>query len=353
MSAKDLKNKDLHWRERFKPYQTKSDVWVFPIYYRMNPDFDPERNGKDWYKAKKKLYENKPEEFRQEFEIDFGSIKGGLVYPEWSVRRNVLLNHIPLQEDWYYQCIVDPGVAVTAVLWQAIVPRFKDEDGRLSGGWIIRLDEYYEGDSVFGSKHKSATRHAEAIMARTQMHCDRVLGKTSGGKSRKGGQSWIDVTYMDPSAWRREGSHEDIGSVALRYLDAGMLSLEPANTKDVDGGIERVKQLDAPHIDILHPEGLIDVDGEGFPVNWVFPHMGNFIKEKLAYRRDPKTGKIVKKKDHLMDCERMGSVNAAERYEKVQPVVYSAAYNRINKLKKTRNKGGYAGAGRYGNSKTY
>lgn len=351
MSASDFKNKNLHWSKRYEPYQTSKGYWVWPIYYRQNPEFDPDRDGKEWYEAKRKIY--KPREFRQEYEIDSDAIMGGLVYPEWCVRNNVLLNRIPLKEDWYYQCVIDPGVAVTAALWQAIVPRFKDEDGRLSGGWILRFDEYYEGDAVRGSQHIRATLHAEKIMERTQMHCDRILGKTKGGSSRKGGQSWLDVTIIDPSAYHREGSNEDEGSVALRYLDAGILSLQKANTSDVDGGIERVKQLDALHVDILHPEGLKSTDGLGFPVNWVFPHLRNFIKEKLGYRRDPKTGKVVKKRDHLMDCERMGSVWASEKHEKIKPAEYSAVYKRFNKLKNIRNTEGMAGVGNYARRKTY
>lgn len=330
MSAKSFADKDLHWRKRFKPFRTSKGRLVFPLYYRMVPGFDPERDGEDWYNANRKAYEDK--NWEQEHEINFGAIPDGFVYPMWSVRNHVLRRNVRMCEDWKYQCIIDPGVAVTAAIWQAIVPRFQLPDGRMSGGWLIKFDEYYVGDDVPDSKSLSAFRHAEEIMSITQYHCDRILGKTRGGSSRKGGQAWIDTTYMDPSAWRREGSTKDLASVATQYIDAGMSSLAPAMTKDVNGGIERVKKLDQPHKEMLHPNGIEDVDSAGFPVAYAMPWMEWYIREKLGYMR--KGGKVVKKKDHLMDCERMGAVHATEMHVAPKQSEQSEAFRKLQKIKK-------------------
>lgn len=298
------------WRQRFNPYNTSKGYRVLPIYYRMVPEFDPDREGKEWYQQTKVQQDDKL--WRQEHELDFGAVEGGLVYPEWSVRTHVLYEYLRMSDEWSYQCIIDPGVQVTAAIWQCIIPRHKNNNNEDVGGWVIQFDEYYVGDAVPGSESLSASRHAEAIIRKTQIHCDRILGLTSGGQSRKGGQGWVDVTLMDPTAWRRESGSEDLGSIALRYEEAGMLSLEPASTRDLVGGIERVKQLEEPDARITHPNRI----GErpGFPVKYVCPHMKHYIREKLNYKYDKAGFKVVKKKDHLMDTDRMGSVHAQESW---------------------------------------
>ena len=314
MNKKSEEN--LHWRKksRFRQKYTSKGYLVHPVYYRMNPDMDPERTekGKVWHRETKSSQSERS--FNQEYELDFEAVQGGLIYPGWNKRINVLITYVRLHPDWSFQCVIDPGTSVTAAIWQCIVPRYRDSNNVLTGGWVIKFDEYYVGDGVPHSESLSASKHAEAIMRISQVHCDRIVGRTKGGKSLKGAQGWLDTTLMDPSAWRREQSHEDLGSLALRYDQAGMASLEPAPTSDVPGGIERVKQLDERTQGFLHPNGLVDDTKEGFPIAYSVPHMTWYCKEKKAYKMDSRGKKVLKTNDHLMDCERMGGVYASESH---------------------------------------
>lgn len=306
----DFSDKSVPWRERFAPYVTSRGHHVFPAYRKMVPKYDPDRDGKDWEEHQKKSMSDK--QFRQEHEIDFGAVKGGLVYPKWSKPVHCLWKPIPLQKNWIYQCAIDPGVSVTAAMWQAIVPVTILPDGRRYGGWVIDFDEYYVGDGVKGSESISANKHARAIIERTQMWCDRIFGVDENGNSLKDGQSWLQVTLMDPSSWRREGSSTDLGSISIRYEEEGLKRLAKGSPKtNVEGGIEKVKSLEDLVPNTMHPNMVIDRSGLGFPIKYCFPHMRYFMGEKKKYQYTD-SGNIRKKKDHLCDCERMLSVQAYE-----------------------------------------
>jgi hypothetical protein len=306
----DFGDTSIHWRKRFKPYVTSRGYSVLPLYYAMVPKYDPERDGKEWLRNKKISMSDK--EFRQEHEIDFAAVKGGLVYPKWAKQTHVLWKPIPLQKHWLYQCAIDPGVTITAAMWQAIVPIEILPDGRRAGGWVINFDEYYVGDGVKGSESISANKHAIAIKERTQLWCDRIFGKDHNGKSLKDGQAWIQTTLMDPSSWRRESSSNDLGSIFLRYEEEGIRTLEKGSPKtNVDGGIEKVKSLEDLVPESQHPNRVIDRDGIGFPTKFCFPDMRYFIAEKKKYQYKDGGG-VRKKDDHLCDCERMLAVHAHE-----------------------------------------
>ena len=262
----------------------------------MVPGKDPDRNGREWYEngrnsTSKRIWD-------REQEIMFGVAAGGLIYREWSPRIHHLIDAIRLNQDWLFFAGVDPGVSVTAALWYAITPE----------GYHFLIDEYYAGDSVINTDTLSATEHALAIRNRTQVLCDRTLGLTKGGSSRKDGQAWIQTTLIDPSAWRRDN---DLSVVAQRYLDAGVTSLMEG-ARDVPGGIERVKELELRRPGVVHPNGMED-DGAGFPIKYSYPHLMNYYREKKRYKCKPGTDEPQANQDHLMDCERYLCVHVRER----------------------------------------
>lgn len=292
----DKENEGLPWREKYAPYHTSSGVLVRPLHYRMVPDKDPDRRGRDWHDREIKITPKRV--WSREQEIMFGAAEGGLVYKEWSPRIHHLIEGFRLREDWFYFAGIDPGVGVTAALWYAITP----ED------YHFLIDEYYAGDSVPNSETLSATGHAEAIKNRTQVLCNRIYGLTKGGSPRKIGESWIQSTLIDPSAWRRDN---DLSVTAQRYIDAGMNSLIEA-TRDIPGGIERVKELELRRKGLRHPNDLPD-DGRGFPLKYSYPHLVNYVKEKRHYRYKTGTETPEDKRNHLMDVERYLCVHVRER----------------------------------------
>lgn len=301
-----------HWRERYRPYTTSRGIEVIPLYRKAVPKFDPERDGGEWERITRSALGDR--KFRQEHEVEFGAAEGGLVYPKWDMKRHVLYQMPILLPDWTYFCAIDPGVRVTAALWGAITP-----PDPIS--YIYLFDEYYEGDSVKDSEDASAVVHGTRIRRKTQMICDKV----HGAGVKKNAQDWIDATLIDPSAWRREGSADDRGSVAQRYIEAGVESLVKA-INDVDGGIERVKDFETPQLDIPHPNGIDEerlfpgMPKRGFPIKYSAPYLQHYMLEKKYYRYAmsrnsqslSETSRIQKAKDHLMDCERYMCVHIDE-----------------------------------------
>ncbi len=295
MSWFNDEDKNKPWAERYKPYVTSRGIKVIPIYYRMVEDFDPDRKGKSWKESK--LRQLKERKFQQQYEIDFGASEGGLVYPRFDVRVHVLLRPIPLQKDWIYRRAIDPGVAVTACLWYAITPADPSRD---IPSWRFLIAEYYAGDAVPGMDAESAYAHAQGIKRKTQIICNAVFGDEDHN-----GESLIETTLMDASAWRREGSNIDLGSIVKSYNDAGIYPFK--GTRDVEGSIELVKRMETPVPGRLHPEGRRSEDGRGFPVKFAYPGLQHYLYEKKHYHKKEGTDKPDKKagKDHLMDVERI------------------------------------------------
>ena len=321
---------ELDWRERFKPYNTSRGIRVIPVYYRMVPEKDPERGGQKWYDSiKRQLTEagrRGDKDFEQEYEINFAAAAGGLVYPRFDTRKHVLLDQLPLQREWTYLRAIDPGVGVTAALIMAITP----------DGYYYLIAEYYAGDTVQNSDVASAVAHAHSIKNWTQIVCDQVNGYTEENISAANGEMWLSGSYMDPSSWRREGASEDLGSVAQRYLDAGIF-IDKA-TSDVNGGIERVKEFERPILGRIPPaRDMQDWKGDGWSSKYVFPHLTYYLKEKKGYQYKDESEKVLKKRDHLMDCERYLCVHARDIPVIVDNPKMTKLGEHITKLKKPRN----------------
>lgn len=96
--------------------------------------------------------------------------------------------------------------------------------------------------------------------------------------------SWIPGVIDPASRGRSQG---DGSQLMQSYKDLG-LQIQKANN-DVEGGIQEIwHRLSAGKIR-------------------VFSHLHNFAKEYVLYRRDEK-GRVIKERDHLMDCLRYGVI---------------------------------------------
>ena len=95
---------------------------------------------------------------------------------------------------------------------------------------------------------------------------------------------WIPGVIDPASRGRSQG---DGSQLMQSYKDLG-LNIVKANN-DVEGGIQEVwHRLSSGKIR-------------------VFSHLQNFAKEYVLYRRDEK-GRVIKERDHLMDCLRYGVI---------------------------------------------
>jgi hypothetical protein len=295
------------------PYITKHGVITFPIYYREVPEKDPEREGKEWYDVE--VMTLGEQGFNQEHEIDFASADGRLVYALHDRSIHMLRAPIKLLPHWLYILSIDPGVGVTAALFQCMTPN----------GYIFNIDQYYTGNLVKESEAISANIHARRIIEQAQKITNEICGKDDEGNSLNNWREMFDVALMDSiHGWRLA---DDMSTVSQRYAEEGLDILIPAG-KDLKGSIERVKNLEEPHPGVKHPEGIEWYDKlgkllDGAPIKYSFPHLGEEVtgyylieKEKWRYpdkdeikvntkiRRDVP----VDRDDHLMACERYGCV---------------------------------------------
>lgn len=176
------------------------------------------------------------------------SMGSGNVYP---IAIEALLVE-PFKIPDYYKRLfaLDVGWNRTAALWAAIDPQTDT---------IYIYDEYYVGE-------QSPPVHAAAVRARGP---------------------WIPGV-IDPASQGR--SQSDGNQLMSQYKQLG-LNLLPANNA-VDAGIQAVWQR--------MTTGNIKV----------FNTLYNFAEEYVLYRRDLK-GRIIKEKDHLMDCMRYIQNNLA------------------------------------------
>lgn len=146
----------------------------------------------------------------------------------------------------YYKRLyaLDVGWNKTAVLWAA-----QDPDT----GTIYITDEHYMGE-------QPPPVHAQAIRARGEWITG-VIDPASRGRSQVDGQSLMQIYKSD---------------MGLRLFPA---------KNEVEGGISNVW--------LALSTGKLKF----------FSHLSNLAHEYMLYRRDEK-GRIVKEKDHLMDCLR-------------------------------------------------
>lgn len=286
-------------RDRLKPRTTPSGHWVRPIHFTEVEEFDPRRKGRDWVTDKKTKFGEK--KFAREYDIDFSAASERLIYPGFSPRYHVLVKPVQLMPDWNYWIAADAGVGVTCHLYFASSP----------DNLLFEFDIYYEGDAVEGSKALDATQHARNLVEIAQGHANKIHGLDSSGNPRMKWGQIFEFVILDKSCWRRD---DMLASTAQRYAEVGVNNLV-RSSKDVNGGIEKVKQLEKFNPDIAHPNGLIfkNEAGEnlGAPQKYLFPDVWKspYRREKENYRRvDDTQDKIIKMDDHAMDSERYGCV---------------------------------------------
>lgn len=169
------------------------------------------------------------------------SLGAGAIYPiPWE---DVSVPPRPIPEHWQRGYALDVGWNKTAALWGAQDPE---------SSTIYIYTEHYVGQSL-------PAVHAEAIKARGD---------------------WI-IGAIDPAA--RGRSQRDGETLMGEYTNLG-LHLKKADN-GVTSGIEAVWS------------------GLAYGTIKIFSHLSNLEAEYMLYRRD-ENGKIIKKKDHLMDCLR-------------------------------------------------
>ena len=295
-----------NWREmpKFQERRTSLGFLIFPVFHRMIPERDPDRDGKEWYEREKASSTDK--NWRSEQEIDFEASSGGLIYPEFDIRRDVLLYPIKPLPHWDFTITIDPGVTVTAALFSCLSDQ----------GYAFHLAEYYEGTGVGAKNPLSATDHAEALIRRAQQITDEICGVDDRtGRSNVEWDHLFKTHLLDASSWRREGAREDLGSVAQRYMDAGFDFLEKG-TRDLRGGIQRVLEWERRSTNNEHPNvGVNDwaYPQVGWPKKFANPNLTHYISEKIHYHYGPDGEQPEEHQmDHLCDCERIVLVHFRE-----------------------------------------
>lgn len=190
------------------------------------------------------------------------SMGSGAVYP--ISLENFIVDPFEIPQHFKRLYAMDVGWNRTACLWLALDPNTDT---------IYVYDEHYVGE-------QPPAVHASAIRSRG---------------------AWIPGVIDPASRGRSQG---DGSQLMQTYRDLG-LKLTKANN-DVEGGIQEVWQ----RLSV----GKIRV----------FSSLHNFAKEYVLYRRDEK-GRVIKEKDHLMDCLRYGVVEinrARSLSQVVRPTFY-------------------------------
>jgi len=239
--------------------KNKNGFYVFRIHYSADPDKDPDtKQGKVWYDKVRKGMMDKS--WQKEYEIDWFAKSGELVYPMFDPSVHVV-QPFAIPKSWTRYMALDPGLRnPTAALWAAVDP---DDN-------IYFYREYYKAEMT-------PKEHAVVI------------------KELEKGEK-IFVRLIDPAARGRDMTTKK--SVSESYAENKLFFIE-ANNK-VELGISKVQE--AMKI------------GKTGPRMYVFSTLRNYIQEKSEYRwhqetetvlrqKDP-TEKPIKKRDHLMDCER-------------------------------------------------
>lgn len=195
--------------------------------------------------VKKELWDAIPPYQRDARAKGVPQLGSGAIYPV--PESEIVCDPFDIPDHWPRVYALDVGWNKTAALWLAI-----DRQSQT----VYAYSEHYRS-------HAEPSVHAEAIRARGE---------------------WIPGV-IDPAA--RGRSQKDGEQLLKNYRDLG-LSLLPANNS-VESGIYDVWQR---------------MSGGRLKV---FRSLQNWLAEYRLYRRDDK-GRIVKERDHLMDCTRYGIV---------------------------------------------
>lgn len=205
--------------------------------------------------TKRRLYNSTIPYLREARAKGIPTLGSGAIYPV--PEAEIACAPFPIPDWWPRAYAMDVGWNTTAVLWGALDP----ETGR-----IYFYSEHY--------RHRAEPSvHAAAVRARGE---------------------WIPGT-VDPGA--RGRSQIDGEQLLQMYGDLG-LNLTPANNAVESGLYETWELLSGGQIK-------------------VFRNLNEFFGEYRVYQRDVH-GKIVKKRDHLMDCMRY-FVNTARGIARIMP----------------------------------
>jgi hypothetical protein len=205
--------------------------------------------------AKAELLEETPEWIREARSLGKPSIGSGAIYPIPEAK--IRVDPFPIPDHWPRCYALDVGWNWTAVLWEALERE--------------TATRYIYGEYLAGQE--KATIHAAAIKARGE---------------------WIHG-LIDPSANNR--GQRDGETLMADYIGEGLV-LTKANNAVEAGLVKTWRDLSIGRTKI-------------------FSTLQNFFAEYRLYHRD-ENGKIVKKKDHLMDCMRYLH-NSAEDVRRVRP----------------------------------
>jgi phage terminase large subunit-like protein len=192
--------------------------------------------------AKKQMLDDTEPHLRAARSRGIPAMGSGNVYP--IPFEDISVAPFPIPAHYKRMYALDVGWNRTAVLWACMDPDTET---------VYIYDEYYIGNL-------EPAMHAAAIRSRGQ---------------------WI-TGVIDPAS--RGRSQVDGQDLLSKYKHEQGLKLFPAKN-EVESGI-------ASTWNMLSMGKLK-----------VFSHLSNFAKEYVIYRRD-KNGKIIKEKDHLMDCLR-------------------------------------------------
>ena len=196
--------------------------------------------------AKKELWDAIPPYQRDARAKGVPQLGSGAIYPV--PESDISCEPFEIPKHWPRVYALDVGWNRTAALWLAIDRQTQT---------VYAYSEHYRS-------HAEPSIHAEAIRARGD---------------------WIQGV-VDPAA--RGRSQKDGEQLIRNYRDLGLVLLEAQNS--VESGIYDVWQR---------------MSGGRFKV---FKTLQNWFSEYRLYRRDEK-GRIVKERDHLMDCTRYGIVS--------------------------------------------
>lgn len=219
--------------------------------------------------AKEKMLEALPPFQRDARSKGIPQLGAGAIYPV--PESDILVDDFKIPDFWPKSYGMDVGWNRTACLWQAW-----DRDNDV----VYLIGEYYRGQA-------EPSIHADAIKSRGDW-IPGVIDPASRGRNQKDGDQLIEI-------------YKDLG-LDLEYAING-----------VESGLYEVWQRLS--------QGRLKV----------FKSCQNWLGEFRLYRRDEK-GRVVKEKDHLMDCMRYLIMSGLE-IAKTEPV------------KKDKNQDFYSGTG--------
>ena len=199
---------------------------------------------------KDKLYDALPPHQRDARSKGIPQLGSGAIFP--IKESNIVVADFPIPDHWLKCYALDVGWKMTACLWSATNP---------DTGIAYLFSEYYQGQA-------EPIIHASGIKARG-VWIPGVIDSAAHGRSQEDGKQLFKI-------------YEDLG-----------LDIENAN-KSVEAGLYKVWEM-------LSTNKLK-----------VFGSLVHWLAEFRLYRRDD-NGKIVKKKDHLMDDTRYLVMSGLDR----------------------------------------